>query len=119
PVDVARVGDVGAHRERLATRAFDLGDGGVRARVVTAVAERHRVPLARERDARCRADSLRTTGHERGARVAHRSAHRINALAQVIPAPKPHINTRSPGLTRPSSTASNNASGIDADEVFP
>src|SRR5206468_9380601 len=47
------------------------------------------------------------------------AAHRQTALAHVMPAPKPESSTRSPSLTRPASTASTSAIGIDAELVLP
>ena len=45
--------------------------------------------------------------------------HRMIALAQLIPAPNPTSNTKSPSCTRPRSMASTSAKGIEAAEVFP
>src|SRR5581483_11107125 len=65
------------------------------------------------------ADAARAAGDDDDPRFHQPGSQRITADAQVIPAPKPTSSTRSPGATRPWSTASTRASGIDADDVLP
>ena len=47
------------------------------------------------------------------------AVHSIAAAPEVKPAPNATITIRSPTLTRPESTASARAIGIDAADVFP
>ena len=108
------------HGQRLAADLLDRGLRLSRAGFVARVAERDRMPGARQLDHDRAADAARPAGDERDPFGGHAPVpHRISALAHVIPAPKPEHSTRSPSRTRPSSTASNSASGIDADDVLP
>src|SRR5207248_6057628 len=108
--------------------AAGLGDGGGglgRPLLVGAVAQRHPVTGAGQRQGAGPADAPGPAGDQRHAALAGAHApptgrpHRSTALDQVIPAPNPQDRTMSPSDSRPSSAASARAMGIDAADVLP
>ena len=122
-VDGVRVGHVGLHGDGLGAFGFHCGLRLAGAVGIGAVANADRVTRACECDGDRATDAPRRAGDEGDAfdlgSLAHDAPQRRSALPQVRPAPTPEHNTRSPSRTRPSSTASNSASGIDADDVLP
>src|SRR4029077_5374609 len=93
------------------------------------VGDRHSIGERGEALGARQPDATRSTRDEHDASGVRHVAHwrcsfafddqRMTALAAVIPVPKPTKSTRSPSLTRPSSSAAASANGTDADDVFP
>ena len=83
-----------------------------------------RSPSAAKRAGAGQADAAGPAGDEDDVRLTRLVGvapppQRSTALAAVMPAPKPTSSTRSPSSTRPASSASARASGIEADDVLP
>ena len=91
-IEPARLASLLVHLHRLRNRLGDISAHSLRERPLSGEAKRD---------------------------LHHASVHLINADPHVNPAPIPVIRIIDPSCTRPSSTASANASGIEADEVLP
>ncbi len=101
-----------SHGLRLETQAFDRGP------LVGRNGPRDARP-GRGKPRPYGVNTSRRAVHETRSRSEDRGYQRISAAAQVNPAPNAAVITSMPGFSRPSATASESATGIDAALLLP